>query len=75
MEGFEGFIESRNHQTSDLENFRTLGLISEKQYDGKYLPWLNTELGLVRFNEDGFIVAICEKSAANEDLGDCPDTL
>ena len=75
MQGLEDFIERRDSQVSDLENFRALELIEERQFGGKYLPWLNTDLGLVRFNDGGSIVAICEIPASNDDLGDCPDTL
>ena len=74
-QGLEEFVEGRDPQASDLENFRALGLVQERQFDGKYLPWLNTELGLIRFNEDGSVLAICETPASQADLGDCPDTL
>ena len=75
MQGLENFITNRDYQASDLENFRALGLMNDQQYNGKYLPWLNTKLGLVRFNDDGFLVAICQTPAFLADMGDCPDTL
>ncbi|WP_017930528.1 hypothetical protein [Robiginitomaculum antarcticum] len=67
----EIYVSKRRSYETDKEAFEKLGYIAVEQYDGKYRPWINTELGLVKFDEMGFIEKICEPISLLNDP-DCP---
>lgn len=70
----ENYITSRRGFETDLDAFESLQLIDADQYNGKYEPWTNTKLGLIRFDESGFITDICQLPAHTGDQN-CPPQL
>ena len=71
---FARYIKSRGSYKNDKIAFQKLGLISPNQYDGKYEPWLNTEMGFIEFDADGFIISICPVSSGLNHP-ECPSQL
>ena len=65
------FVKAREIQSNDKAAFERLGWIESYQFDGKYAPWPHTDLGLVMFDEDGFISKICFMRRSI-DTTDCP---
>ena len=63
----------RTHKT-DENAFKELGLIKSEQYNGKYAPWINTEIGLIKFDQSGFVENICDQTGMLSDP-DCPPEL
>ena len=68
------YISSRRAHATDMTAFDELGFINLEQYDVKYLPWLSTEIGLVKFDDTGFIVNICDATSRLNGPG-CPPEL
>jgi len=68
------YTKSRRDFENDEMAFQNLGLILANQNDGKYEPWLNTKMGLVKFDAEGFIVAICSPSTGLNNP-ECPPQL
>ena len=68
------YIKARRSYQNDQVAFEKLDLISSNQYDGKSEPWLHTELGLIKFDASGFIIAICPV-ASGLNHPDCPPQL
>jgi len=73
-QSLENYVIARKSHSSDLAAFEALELIQDYQYDGKYSPWLNTKIGLVRFDETGFIIQICDSFDLLNST-DCPPNL
>ena len=63
QEQLTSYIKSRRNYENDQVAFQKLDLISSDQYDGKYEPWLHTEMGFIKFDANGFIVAVCPVSS------------
>jgi hypothetical protein len=70
----EEYIKNRRGYKTDIEAFETLDMIFEDQKGDKYAPWLVTKLGLVRFDDSGFIEKICFLPSGLND-SDCPPQL
>jgi hypothetical protein len=68
------FTIKRRKFQNDLIAFEKLNLIDENQYDGKYEPWMVTKLGLIKFDDTGFIENICGISSGLNNPN-CPPEL
>lgn len=68
------YVQNRRTFSTDLDAFESLNLIHSDQFDGKYDPWISTDLGLVRFDEEGFIVSIC-RPGGGINRSECPENL
>ena len=68
------YVKSRRDFKNDKVAFQELDLILANQYNGKYEPWLITKMGTVRFDAEGFIIAICPPSSGLNNP-DCPPQL
>ena len=56
------------------EYFAAEGWLDVDSYGGKYAPWTNTQMGLVRFDENGFINAVCAPEL-DQNERQCPPQL
>ncbi|MEE9347850.1 MAG: hypothetical protein V3U82_06620 [Robiginitomaculum sp.] len=74
IEQLSDYIKLRREYENDKLAFEELGLISTDDFDGKYDPWINTQLGLIRFDSNGFIVAYCSVTHEYNDP-ECPPNL
>ena len=72
--GLEAFLANRDPDMSDLMAFTTLGLINANQFDGKYDPWIDTQLGFILFDGGGKVAKICGPASALNSV-DCPENL
>lgn len=70
-EKLASYVKARGKFANDKFAFQELGLIYEDQIDGKHEPWILTELGLVKFDNEGFVERICNSAIGISHL-DCP---
>jgi len=68
------YIKSRREYENDKLAFEGLGLILTKDFGGKYDSWINTQLGFIRFDSNGFIVAYCSIGVGRNST-ECPPNL
>lgn len=64
------YVKSRRGYETDRLAFVALGHVSQEEYDDNDSPWVNTRLGWVRFDSDGFITALCLDPSGSFD--ECP---